>query len=529
MYCDYFKLNEKPFNLTPDPRYLFLGKNHSEAFAQLLYATQEGAGFALFMGEIGTGKTTLCRALLNQLPEKYVPAFIFNPNMDELELYQTLNRELGIGCESASKNTLQYILNSHLINLRREGRQALLIIDEAQNLSQPVLEQIRLISNLETEKEKLIQIILVGQPELRSILEQNSLRQLKQRISVSCHLKPLNYKETTDYIRHRLTMAGGAHLDIFSRPALSRLYRFSKGTPRLINMLCDRALLAAYSTGKRQITGPMAGKCIKEMEGKVRSHTGLKKAAPVLTAAASLSMLVFAIAFAGVETEAKTHAPTQVTAGAGQQAGTAGSEPLAADELFSENAKVIAASSMLAVWNDNTPVSGKENRLSFVRLAKRRGLRCFVADMDYAQLRAVDYPAILELKDEKGRIGYMPVVRIWGKRLFTDRSGKKFMEKEWVLARWTGRTYIFWNDFKSLPKIIDRGHRGKNVRWLQQTLKKLGYGEIIPMTNFFGRKTQRLVIRFQIQNSLEASGRVGPLTKMFIYKRLPEYNTPRLS
>ena len=528
MYCKYFKLNEKPFNLTPDPKYLFLGKNHSEAFAQLHYATQESTGFAVFIGEVGTGKTTVCRAILDRLPDKFVSAFIFNPNMDELELYQAINREFGLECETPSKNTLQYILDRYLIDQKRAGKQVVLLIDEAQNLSQPVLEQIRLISNLETDKEKLIQIILVGQPELRTLLQRQSLRQLRQRISVRCTLKPLDFVETAEYIRHRLHTAGSAPQDIFNRSALRRIQSFSGGIPRLINIICDRALLAAYSSGKRVVTSPMIGSCIREIDGKTARRIGYGRFASAVTAAVSMFALVFVLAFAGIETEANTHSPAIISVKAVRIANT---EPATIDTnmLFSENARSIAAASLLERWNDSRPLTDKEKSRSLVALAKGRRFKSFEAVLDYDQLRAINYPTILELKDKDGRIGYLAVVSIWGKKLFVDGSGERFVEKDWVLPRWTGRSYIFWKDFKSLPKDFARGHKSSKTRWLQASLAKLGYGEINPLTGFFGRKTQRLVIRFQIENRLEADGRVGPLTKMFIYKRLPEYATPGLT
>jgi len=529
MYCDYFKLKEKPFNLTPDPRYLFLGKNHSEPFAQLLYATREGTGFAVFIGEVGTGKTTIIRAIVDRLPENFVPAFIFNPNMDELELYQAINRELGLECETQSKNTLQYILDQYLIAQKSAGRHVVLFIDEAQNLSQPVLEQIRLISNLETDKEKLIQIILVGQPELRSILERQSLRQLRQRISVRCNLGPLDFNETVDYIRHRLSTAGSATQDIFTHSALRRLFKYTRGTPRLINIVCDRALLAAYASGKTTVTRQMIGNCIREIDGKARPQAGYGRFVSALTAAVVIPALFFFMAYAGVETEAKTHpTPLRAIKNAGQ---TAYARPASAiiKELFSKNARTIAASSILESWNNSRPLSGKEKSHSLAAMAKGRRFKSFEAVLDYDQLRVINYPAILELKDKDGRTGYLSVVSIWGKKLFSDSSGERFFEKERVMQSWTGRTYIFWKDFKSLPKNFARGHKSAKTRWLQASLAKLGYGEIKPLTGFFGRKTQRLVMRFQIENRLEANGRVGPLTKMFIYKRLPEYATPGLT
>ena len=277
------------------------------------------------------------------------------------------------------------------------------------------------------------------------------------------------------------------------------------------------------------VTRQMIGGCIREIDGKARPQTGYGRFASALTAVVSIPALVVFLSYAGVETEAKTRPTVPIAAKNKGQAAYAEPSFAIIKELFAKNARTIAASSILERWNDSRPLSGKETSDSLAAMAKDRRFKSFEAVLDYDQLRAINYPAVLELKDKDGRTGYLPVVSIWGKKLFRDGSGEKFLEKEWVMRHWTGRTYIFWKDFKSLPKNFARGHKSAKTRWLQASLAKLGYGEIRPRTGFFGRKTQRLVMRFQIENRLEADGRVGPLTKMFIYKRLPEYATPGLT
>ena len=236
MYLDFYGFREKPFNLTPDPRFVFLSRNHREAFAHLLYGISNRVGFISLTGEVGSGKTTVLRALLNQLDaDRYRTALIFNPRLSGPELLQSINRELGISSPSSDHSSPLDALNSFLLQQNAEGRIVVLVIDEVQNLEAPVLEQIRLISNLETDREKLIQIVLSGQPEFAQTLEKKEMRQLSQRITVRYHLQPLDFQDTVGYINHRLVTAGGKGGDLFSRKALKRIYHFSQGLPRLIN------------------------------------------------------------------------------------------------------------------------------------------------------------------------------------------------------------------------------------------------------------------------------------------------------
>ncbi len=266
MYEAFYRLTGPPFRLTPDPRFLFLSKHHHEALGHLLFGIREGSGFIAVTGEIGTGKTTLLRALLRELDPDTVVAYIFNPALSDLELLQSINSEFGLPAVSASKKELIDELNRFLVAKKIAGARVVVIVDEAQNLAPMVLEQLRLLSNLETETEKLLQIALVGQPELRTILARPDLAQLNQRITVRWHLQPLDRKETGEYVRHRLRVAGGAPAtELFTPGAHRLLYRYSGGVPRLINIVAHRALLAGFTREQATIGAATVRQAIREL------------------------------------------------------------------------------------------------------------------------------------------------------------------------------------------------------------------------------------------------------------------------
>ncbi|HEX9024380.1 MAG TPA: AAA family ATPase, partial [Geobacteraceae bacterium] len=255
MYLDFYGFSENPFSLSPNPRFIFFSKTHKEAFALLLYGINNRFGFIELSGEVGTGKTTVLRTLLSQLDEeRYRTALIFNPSATAVDLMRAINHEFGIPCESDNVAELLGELNLFLLEENAAGRIVALIIDEAQNLPPALLEQIRLISNLETDTEKLIQIVLAGQPELGTLLERPELRQINQRIALRYNLHSLDREDARAYIRHRITMAGGGDRVAFTMGCFAWLYRYSRGTPRLINILCDRALLIAYTEDQRRVT-----------------------------------------------------------------------------------------------------------------------------------------------------------------------------------------------------------------------------------------------------------------------------------
>jgi general secretion pathway protein A len=292
MYTKYFGFNEKPFTLTPNPRFIYLSKHHKEAFAHLLYGINNHYGFIELIGEVGSGKTTVLRTLLSQLSEgSYRAALIFNPCMTGVELLRSINHEFGLDSSSEYANELLEVLNKFLLQENTNGITVVLVIDEAQNLSPPILEQLRLISNLETEDDKLIQIILAGQPELSAVLDLPELRQLNQRISVRYRLKPMSMNETCSYIRHRMIVAGETGGVFFTPFAQKLVHFYSGGLPRLINNICDRALLIGYGEECRQITPGTITQAIRE----IRSRRQQLKFTPML---AGILMLIFALVIA---------------------------------------------------------------------------------------------------------------------------------------------------------------------------------------------------------------------------------------
>ena len=269
MYRQFFGLKEKPFNITSDPNFLYLSRVHKEAFAHLIYGIKERKGFLEITGEIGAGKTTLCRALLNHLDANTKSAFIFNSTLPEMQLFQTILEDFGVCVGRRTKSSMLRLFNNFLLEELSKNNNVVLIIDEAQNLKPQVLEELRLLSNLETEKEKLFQMILVGQPELRDKLKSPNLKQLRQRIGVRFHLTPLSSCEIGEYIYHRLKVAGSNGDISFSEDSLDVIYKYSGGIPRLINTVCDKALLSAYVAETKYIDSAIIDKCTKEIDGLV--------------------------------------------------------------------------------------------------------------------------------------------------------------------------------------------------------------------------------------------------------------------
>jgi len=270
MYELFFGLKEEPFHMTPDPHFMYASKKHSELLSCLHYGVHWRKGFIEVTGDVGAGKTTVCRAFLDEIKPAARTALILNPNLSEVQLLQAIVEDFGIQAQGKNKKALFDSLNSFLLDVLKNGLNAVLIIDEAQNLSLKALEQIRLISNLETEKRKLIQIILVGQPELRDILKSPSLVQLRQRIAVRYHLTPLDFTETSEYIHHRLQIAGAPKDSVtFTPQAIKRIYDYANGIPRLVNVVCDKVLLSAYVRETKNIIYQIVEEAIREIEGTI--------------------------------------------------------------------------------------------------------------------------------------------------------------------------------------------------------------------------------------------------------------------
>jgi general secretion pathway protein A len=269
VYLEYYGLKEPPFNITPNPRFLFYSAKHREAFNHLLYGIRERKGFVQLTGEVGAGKTTLCRAMLDQLGPNFSTALILNPVLDSDQLMKSIAMEFGLDVKGRDKLETIAAMNIFLLRQMEQGKDAVLIIDEAQDLTNELLEQVRLLSNLETDERKLLQIVLMGQPELRERLNDYRLRQLRQRITVRYHLRPLKRREVEQYIQHRLQVSGSKGGPYFTTPAVWRIFRYSGGIPRLVNALCDKCLLAGYVQQTDRITFRMIGVAIRELEGNI--------------------------------------------------------------------------------------------------------------------------------------------------------------------------------------------------------------------------------------------------------------------
>ncbi len=270
MYEQFYGFHESPFNITPDPRFLFLSRRHREALDHLLYGLQERKGFIQITGEVGAGKTTLCRALLEQLGPAYKTALVLNPFLTCEQLLWLILVELGLSPESQDRMSNLQLLNHFLLEQLTRGNDVVLLIDEAQDLDSELLEQVRLLSNLETDQRKLLQIVLIGQPELRTLLDRKELRQLRQRITVRYHIAPLSRSETDAYIQHRLHVAGANSRPSFQRGAIRKIHRYAGGIPRLINAVCDKTLLCGYVMGTDQLTAGHVRRAIRELEGDIR-------------------------------------------------------------------------------------------------------------------------------------------------------------------------------------------------------------------------------------------------------------------
>jgi general secretion pathway protein A len=271
VYLKFYGLSEPPFDITPNPRFLFYSTKHREAYNHLLFGIRERKGFVQLTGEVGAGKTTLCRAMLDQLDGRFATALILNPVLDPDQLMKAVAMEFGLNVKGLDRLETVAAINEFLLELVKVGRDAVLIIDEAQDLTDELLEQVRLLSNLETDNRKLLQIVLMGQPELRDRINNPKLRQLRQRITVRYHLAPLSRFEVNQYIQHRLEVSGARGAPYFTQPGLWRVYRYSQGIPRLVNAICDKALLAGFVNHRDRIDFATVGRAVRELEG---NHVG---------------------------------------------------------------------------------------------------------------------------------------------------------------------------------------------------------------------------------------------------------------
>ena len=551
MYLPFFDLHEPPFNLTPDPRFLYLSEQHQEALSHLLYGINERKGFIEITGEVGTGKTMLCRALLEQLDNSISTALVFNSYLSQIELLQAICRDFGLQADAVSGAGLIDRLNTYLLSEFGIGRNAVVIIDEAQNLEPTVLEQLRLLSNLETASGKLLQIILVGQPELQDKLSLPGMRQLEQRIAVRFHLTALSRADSSRYVMHRLQVAGAGSRISFTRRSMGLIYRYSGGLPRCLNLLCDRALLTAFVQETRHVDGAVVRRSAKDLERGLQAMAGRGKATRLLGRMALAGLGVCALL--GLVTSAwllpgVRAGPTPRTIGpemngmgtlSGAEAGTADRSPspslsVLEPEPFSktglagtpEKPETQVQSELLqALWRVKVaaesalPASGEPFSADWDSLLRSAGSGLDVMSFQprLAQLPFISRPCFLEVlphaSAERAELWVLARGLPDGVLVYHG-SGELIPVPLTRLRRvWYGTLYLTSVANAYTGTHLEPGMQGKRIRNLQQALKQGGYFAGRP-SGQFDTATYEAVKQFQRDNWLPVDGNAGWQTLM---------------
>jgi general secretion pathway protein A len=565
MYTSFYGLAEKPFSITPDPRYLFLSERHAEALAHLLYGIDDAGGFVQLTGEVGTGKTTMVRSLLAQVPDHADVALILNPRVTPLEFLLAICDELHVPHRESMRGSVKALvdaLNAYLLEAHSHGRRVVVIVDEAQQLPTDTLEQVRLLTNLETETRKLLQIILVGQPELRDVLARNDLRQLAQRITGRYHLDPLTETEAAAYVRHRMKVAGST-ADVFTTGALTELHRLSKGIPRVINVLADRALLGAYTVEQHRVTQKLVREAATEVYGRApapprwygwafgaaaatgavvvvaalwlliggsdEAPTAATAASPPAAAArpvaapASAGTAVAASPAAGTPaagTPAASTAPVTPTAAA-----TAPLAPLLANGGGSTGTDP-AFAQLFALWKVPFDAAGARP----CEQATAHGLECLAQRGTLAQLRRLNRPAIVSLVTPDGAEHQVVVSQLRDATARIDLAGRAYEVDLNDLQRyWFGDFLILWRPPLPMARTLSPGMRGAEVRWLRQGLLQLrGEPPRTGASDVYDGELAKLVEDFQRANRLTVDGIAGQQTQVMLDGQLGSPGSPAL-
>ncbi|MBL0715627.1 MAG: AAA family ATPase [Desulfosarcina sp.] len=578
MYNRFWGFRQKPFKLVPNPDFLFLSSTHEEALAHLKYTLSEGEGFLMITGEVGTGKSTLCRAFLQDLDPSVASAYIFNPKPNALQLLKSINTEFGIPADAATPHELIEILNAFLIDYKAADQKVVIIIDEAQNLSVESLEQVRLLSNLETTRDKLLQIVLEGQPELARMIDSFELRQLGQRISLACHLKPLSYDETLQYIQHRLNVASLKPQMPFEKGALKAIYGFSEGVPRLINTACDRMLLAACLKEKSMIAPGLAAETIDELTRRGRPQplgfpwvkVGIAAGVVLLAVVAGwfyfhndrLSSLLSGRPSANLPKSEAPQNPEATTALAATPAAPvqytgpeeedaqvrtnamAGPAALtetmiALDELVNAirqtDTRRRAVETVLQQWGlepqGDMDLAGVDDLAYFQLIAGRHGLLIHTVGDDLDDLALLDLPAIilLDLPEIDGNL-YASLIGIRDDRyLLTSHNTGAYAQVEAIELKgiWGGLAVVPWKNYLGYRGVIPGGAPRASVVVLKQLLWELGHSHLT-INDRYDDLTRNAVREIQAKHGLVVDGMVGDLTKIVLYNEKQGLPIPHL-
>ena len=525
MYLDYFGFAEPPFSITPDPAFVYLSARHRDALAHLLYAVGQGGagGFVQLTGEVGTGKTTLCRCLLEQVPEGTHVALVLNPLMSPHELLLAICQELRIDTEGAEPGSKALVdrLNAFLLDAHARGERVVVVIDEAQNLSIEALEQVRLLTNLETDKQKLLQIVLLGQPELRELLQRRSLRQLAQRITARYHLTPLNSAETAAYVAHRVSIAG-AQRNPFSRKAMRALFQRSHGIPRLINIIADRALVAAYARERTDVDARLVHAAADEVQ--LGEPAARRAAWPwLLATAGGVLLALLVIRWLPIQ-EAEPRNRPEPVAQADAAPTAVAEEALPApdpDHTWFDVQNLAAWAGLATLWGDSADAGN-------IQRACQGGVgqgdwACLRLDGSLSRIRQLGLPVILQLRGDQDQLLLLQGVS--GDRLLCGAPGSEAtVSRGAVEARWLGSYFVAWPQARGWPREIQRGDQGPAVRTvidLARRAEPAYRGE-----DAFEAGFERWLRDFQRRHALEVDGIVGPQTLLYLIR--PSIEQPAL-
>lgn len=522
MYEAHFGLRERPFSIAPDPRFLFLGLCYRDALAHLLYGIRERGGFIQLTGAVGTGKTTLTRALLEQLPESVDIALVLNPSVTAQELLLAICEELRIELADHANSipALMAILRDYLLAAFARGRHTVVLIDEAQNLSPEALEQVRLLTNLETNREKLLQIILVGQPELRDLLALPGLRQVAQRVTARFHLPPLRWPETRRYIRHRLQVAG-AEGALFSRAALRVIHTRAAGTPRLINIIADRALLGAYAHGRKRVTAGFARRAAREVQGREPQRLGL-------VAAAATVCFLAAAALAWSPARERLPLGLALPSAPAMPTSAAPPQPTLEQLLLDQDPRLhphVAIEQLFGLWQAQFIAQSEHGACE---QAQQQGLACRVDELEFDALLERALPTVLELQKGAARYGALLLSASQSHARLALRDTTIEVPLARLATSWSGSSLALWRPPFVVKQTLYPGQRSPAVVWLRRQLERIDGQTASADSDRYDSALRQRIEAFQRARGLTVDGIVGTDTLFHLVQAAPPTGYPSL-